>query len=148
MCKERFRGTFTNDRTIEVLNQRASMKAMDKWKDASFKGQDLINMRQAREEILDLCDNWITEWKKQPTLVPSAALLDKLPSLKSLVIVVEYHTESSALHNMCYRGPLRQWPNFLQSNNTAFSSENWSRRILKHTQALDKGIVELGDEMV
>ncbi|KOS42544.1 hypothetical protein ACN38_g6582 [Penicillium nordicum] len=38
MCRERFRGTFTEDSTIEVLNQRANVMALDKWRDGYYEG--------------------------------------------------------------------------------------------------------------
>lgn len=67
-------------------------------------------------------------------------------SAVSALLVGKHHTDSSALHNIYYRGPLMQWSNFRRAVESTFNAEKWSRRVLKYAQALDEEVVELGDE--
>jgi hypothetical protein len=62
----------------------------------------------------------------------------------------QYHTNSSALHNIYFAGDLQPWPGFLSAVQACHEGCTWSRQILGYTlQARDPythGNVEVGDE--
>jgi hypothetical protein len=70
------------------------------------------------------------------------ATRSSLPSL----LVSKQHTESSALHQLYYQGPLHRWSNFLRAVESADNNQRWSQRVIKYIERLDQEIFELGDE--
>jgi hypothetical protein len=73
------------------------------------------------------------------------ALWESLPGL----LQGPSRTKSSALHDLDFIGPLREWPNFLQDVIANVQGQKWSTRVIKYAQQardLDAETVLVGDE--
>lgn len=73
------------------------------------------------------------------------AVKEALPRL----LTTGFHTNSSALHRLVYRGELHHWPDFCQDVRTAMNGQQWSNRVIKlnlDSRDIDQNKVFVGDE--
>ncbi|CAG7967798.1 unnamed protein product [Penicillium salamii] len=66
-----------------------------------------------------------------------------------LLLTTGFHTISSALHPLVFKGEVDYWPDFCQEVRAAMNGHRWSNSVIKYTLAtrdLDQNKVFVGDE--